>query len=593
LRIKGDNLPEPLAVKHSAGLLETQAVYVVGFPFGENLGTNITVSQTTISSLRKSPTGEMTQVQVNGGMHQGNSGGPVVTANGEVIGVAVAIIQGTQINFAVPGESVQLMMNGRLTTLTGGGTLKDGNQVKMPVTVRIADPLKRLQKIRLAWWVGNKGQQRPPSDETPMAAPGDSPHQVVDMAVQGDQARYELVLPADLKPGQMIWVQPVVANKAGRERWASAVSYVPSMPAEKLPAMLALKPMWGARPLAVSSTARMTLVLPGQKTDTEDTSITALMTETMTSEVNNAASLRWRYQKYTYLWPPNMAFPGAQVDHLKKALPHIGGLHAEMFVDATNKISRDDVDLSASKTPDETQRVLTNIHSEVQKSLELLSIPLPGRECQPGETWRADRSLQIPHLPTGSAEMTYTYRGVRQRDGRPEAVISIKGFCSDLGGKPTTGKIKGTAYLDLTCFQIAQTHTTADLELHAGMQGKVTIKLESKMDRTLGKEVLNVRDQLTVNDPVDAKRCPYKIHNVQLEAGKPCVVSLESFKGAGWFDTFVRIEDSSGKVLAQDDNRGVDLNSLVVFTPAQSGQVRIVATTLQPKMGNYLLVVRQ
>jgi hypothetical protein len=49
----------------------------------------------------------------------------------------------------------------------------------------------------------------------------------------------------------------------------------------------------------------------------------------------------------------------------------------------------------------------------------------------------------------------------------------------------------------------------------------------------------------------------------------------------------------NGKALAQDDDSGVDLNSLLVFTPPATGQYRIVATCFRPATGNYMMVVRQ
>jgi S1-C subfamily serine protease len=108
LRVEGDpaRLPPPLPVGSAAGLMETQNVYVFGFPFGAQLGKNITVSKSAISALRRS--GDvLKQVQVNGGMHPGNSGGPVTDTRGVVVGVSVAGIEGTQINFAVPGEFIR------------------------------------------------------------------------------------------------------------------------------------------------------------------------------------------------------------------------------------------------------------------------------------------------------------------------------------------------------------------------------------------------------------------------------------------------------------------------------------------------------
>src|SRR5207248_15421 len=69
-------LPAPLLVD-SGKLIETQKVYIFGFPYGARLGKNITVSESSISSLRRDSSGALSQIQVNGGMHQGNSGGPV------------------------------------------------------------------------------------------------------------------------------------------------------------------------------------------------------------------------------------------------------------------------------------------------------------------------------------------------------------------------------------------------------------------------------------------------------------------------------------------------------------------------------------
>jgi S1-C subfamily serine protease len=97
-------LPAPLPVGTAAGLTETQSVYIFGFPFGAQLGKNITVSSSAVAALRRGG-GVLKQVQVNGGMNPGNSGGPVTDARGVV--VAVAGIAGTQINFAIPGDFIR------------------------------------------------------------------------------------------------------------------------------------------------------------------------------------------------------------------------------------------------------------------------------------------------------------------------------------------------------------------------------------------------------------------------------------------------------------------------------------------------------
>jgi S1-C subfamily serine protease len=108
LRVDGDpsRLPPPLPVATATKLTETQNVYIFGFPFGAQLGKDITVSASSVGALRRSD-GVLKQVQVNGGMHPGNSGGPVTDARGVVVGVCVAGLVGTQINFAIPADFIR------------------------------------------------------------------------------------------------------------------------------------------------------------------------------------------------------------------------------------------------------------------------------------------------------------------------------------------------------------------------------------------------------------------------------------------------------------------------------------------------------
>lgn len=115
-------LPAPLTFGRTADLVETQEVMIFGFPLGEQLGLNISVNKTTVSSLRKEK-GVVEMVQVADGMTNGNSGGPVTNARGEVIGVVVAVIKGTPINFAIPGDKAAAFVTRQVA---GGGTFDMG-----------------------------------------------------------------------------------------------------------------------------------------------------------------------------------------------------------------------------------------------------------------------------------------------------------------------------------------------------------------------------------------------------------------------------------------------------------------------------------
>ena len=112
LRVDGRDLPPPLEFGRAADLKETQEVVIYGYPLGELLGHEITVTPTTVTSLRRER-GEVSAVQVGGGMHPGNSGGPLADKAGRVVGVCVAGVRGTQIHFAIPAEKAERFLRAR------------------------------------------------------------------------------------------------------------------------------------------------------------------------------------------------------------------------------------------------------------------------------------------------------------------------------------------------------------------------------------------------------------------------------------------------------------------------------------------------
>jgi hypothetical protein len=155
-------------------------------------------------------------------MHPGNSGGPVVNTRGEVIGVAVSGIVGTQVDFAVPGDFVHLILNGRVAEMGSAGPRvgADGTTT-LPVTMKVIDPLNRVQEVALDVWTGDRGDARPPARTQPAALAGDSPHQRVKLAYNQGTARADVPLPP-LPPGKVWWLQPAWVNSNGETYWASA-----------------------------------------------------------------------------------------------------------------------------------------------------------------------------------------------------------------------------------------------------------------------------------------------------------------------------------------------------------------------------------
>lgn len=91
----------------------TQALWAIGFPFGEELAAGTRCPEPTIStghvtSLRHDDDGQTVVVQTDVALNPGNSGGPLLDADGRVLGVIWAgIRRADSTNFAIPLEKVR------------------------------------------------------------------------------------------------------------------------------------------------------------------------------------------------------------------------------------------------------------------------------------------------------------------------------------------------------------------------------------------------------------------------------------------------------------------------------------------------------
>ena len=168
-----------------------------------------------MSSLRKDKTGQITQVQVNGGIHPGNSGGPVVDANGQVVGVAVSIITGTQVNFAIPGEAVHSLLRGRPGMIRVGQSKQVNKKIEVPVTVRTIDPLNQIKGVEVQWWMGKPGAKLAKSNRQPFRRSEDSSRTTVKTSYSDGKGEAKLTLP-ELEPGKIIHMQAVILHADGR-----------------------------------------------------------------------------------------------------------------------------------------------------------------------------------------------------------------------------------------------------------------------------------------------------------------------------------------------------------------------------------------
>ena len=151
LRVTSDDLPLPISTADELPLMETLPVLILGFPFGDSLTTApnknpaITVSKSSITSIRRDEKGQLAKVQLDGGVNPGNSGGPVVSEDGRLIGVSVAKVRGADIGFAIPNR---ILKDNRLGKVTSISSRKTGAST-YELSIEVVDPLSRITACNL------------------------------------------------------------------------------------------------------------------------------------------------------------------------------------------------------------------------------------------------------------------------------------------------------------------------------------------------------------------------------------------------------------------------------------------------------------
>ena len=114
LRIKESVETPFITIDSKEKLSETMPLWVFGYPFGDQFsviqrGPEITVCNGSISALRHDDRGTLSKIQIDAPVNPGNSGGPVTSENGKVIGV-VRLLYASGVNFIVPCHFVDSLL---------------------------------------------------------------------------------------------------------------------------------------------------------------------------------------------------------------------------------------------------------------------------------------------------------------------------------------------------------------------------------------------------------------------------------------------------------------------------------------------------
>jgi S1-C subfamily serine protease len=476
LRVKADGLPAPLSLSSASTLRETQAVWIVGFPLGDQLGKEITVSSSSVSSLRGEPGGAITRVQVNGGMHRGNSGGPVVDANGSVVGVAVSILINTQINFAVPADLVWAVYQGRMAGMVlGQPYLKDG-KILVPASMRMVDPVNRLKSVGLDMWTSAPSKSpRPAATSQPGTQNGDSPHQRIALTYKSGTYHAEVPL-APLKTGEAYWVQPTWVTGTGETQWATGSVYNLPSPVEMKPVTLALKQQIESRELLVDSWLNLFIHdTQGGEHLLSSTKEARLAESIQAIDEGAEASVHLQFLHFNeetriddkIVWPQRVAV-------VRESVPHLA---ADLRVAPQGEII--DYRLDWTSLPTTTNRPDIRQIPEPLELLELLkanAVLLPNKQVKSGETWQASRNVKLNlegRWATGTLQVVYRYLGVRTEAGRESAVVAFRGR---IHGRDDSSRLDGG--LDAMATIDAATGTV--------VQGDAQINLDAALNEGQG-----------------------------------------------------------------------------------------------------------
>jgi S1-C subfamily serine protease len=527
LQISGEkDLPTPFKVKPTVGLRENQVVSIIGFPLGSIMSRGATpvvsVRKSSVSALRYEENGILRKLQVQGGITPGNSGGPNVDADGDVIGMTVQVMtRDINLGLSVPTEHIVGLMAGRVDGVElNTAFLKDG-MVHVPFKINIQDPMKRLRGIGLGAWIGDtNGQIRPPGQMRKGIVNSDKDYKEVTVKFEpGSSEARGVVVMAPLAPGQSYWLQPFYQNAIVAKYYLPGTKVeLKGPPVELVPASLIanLRP-GNTRPFTLVRNSAEDDYAEGEGNDKEDrvrTVITMKGTEQIIARAQNdtqsAARLRLKYNDVDYKQAVGRMEDKLPTRLLKHLKDHIGELESFAYVNRSGSIYKTSTNVLGVRDP--IMKVIgPEFSSEVLRSLQECSIPMPNKECTPNETWGDSKTIQYtlnflelvrknspgngrPNRPGDDdpnssplatqvvskreflfqQEVKYIYEGTRVRGGRKEAVVRVEGKVTPAAGRSkdsAAGMTKGFAFVDIASGVVLEAEIESEFELDTSHDG--------------------------------------------------------------------------------------------------------------------------
>lgn len=566
LKVTGvKDLPRPIVLDPDIELVETMTVYAFGFPFGAALATGklnpaIAVTKGAISSLRNDDRGNIRLVQIDAEINPGNSGGPVVDEKGKLIGVAVSKIDKSRIGFAVPVKPLADMMVGKVASVAFDTFKVERATAQVQVEASLLDPLEKLRDVVIHYAAGRDAGEAPKPDKE-----GNFPllKNSVKVALTTEKGKavgkfsFESKRPGKTK--EAITYQSIFVNGEGKKVVsAPATAYIDFTQS------------------VIND--RLTLDDPLDRVRRQP------------SKTFEHPMKRGRHYVIEMHGDPKELDPYLRLEN------SAGGALAEDDDSAGGLNSL----LVFSPPRDDTYTIIATVlrgtgdfNLRIREE-EADAVPAKGlvKKARLTSSDPLDKMLQAP----SQAFNVQLRRGVRytidlkSKDFdaflRVENMAGVNiGMDDDSGGQLnsqfgiTPGQ-DGIFRVIATSFD----RNAGDFELAIREGGALSI----------GPDGLKIAGTLNAGDPLDPvlgkmrnARC--QVFEVTMQRGQRYQIDLISDR----FDPYLRLEDSTGRQLAFDDDSGARLDSRIVFLAPADGTYRIYATAFDAGLGPFGLVVRR
>src|SRR5262249_9459738 len=112
---------------------------------------------------RKSKNGLPVYVQLQAGRNPGNSGGPVVDADGRLVGIWVGSFEGTQIGLALAPPLLDALLKRTKAHIDATTIKSDAEEIEMEFKVEVFDLLGEMKEVRLLYAPGAQLPNNPPA----------------------------------------------------------------------------------------------------------------------------------------------------------------------------------------------------------------------------------------------------------------------------------------------------------------------------------------------------------------------------------------------------------------------------------------------